>query len=246
MFKSRRPDHPPDKLLEVVDLATGYPSGQVLFDVSLEVRHGEVVGLLGRNGMGKTTTLLTIMGRLRTWRGSIHFDARRIDGEQPARIAGLGIGLVPEGRQVFANLSVRENLLVAARPPRADGPGWALDDVLGLFPRLSERFGQAADRLSGGEQQMLAIGRALMTNPRLLILDEATEGLAPLVRRDIWTVLGELKSRGQSILIVDKNVRALAPLADRFYILEKGRVTWVGPPADLLADQESLHARLGV
>ncbi len=246
MFKSRRPDHPPAKLLEVIDLATGYPSGQVLFDVSLEVRHGEVVGLLGRNGMGKTTTLLTIMGRLRTWRGSIHFDGRRIDGEQPARIAGLGIGLVPEGRQVFANLSVRENLLVAARPPRDRGAGWVLDDVLGLFPRLSERFGQAADRLSGGEQQMLAIGRALMTNPRLLMLDEATEGLAPLVRRDIWTVLGELKSRGQSILIVDKNVRALAPLADRFYILEKGRVAWVGPPADLLADQESLHARLGV
>jgi branched-chain amino acid transport system ATP-binding protein len=214
--------------------------------VCLQVRHGELVGLLGRNGMGKTTTLLAVMGRLRPWSGSIHFDGRRIDGEQPALIAGLGIGLVPEGRQVFTNLSVRENLLVAARPPRDGGPGWSLDDVLGLFPRLSERLRQAADRLSGGEQQMLAIGRALMTNPRLLMLDEATEGLAPLVRRDIWAVLGELKARGQSILVIDKNVRALARLAERFYVLEKGRIVWAGRPADLLADQEALHARLGV
>lgn len=246
MFKSRRPDQTSEPLLELRSVSAGYLTAQVLHEVDLVVGTGEVVGLLGRNGMGKTTTLLTIIGRVRPRAGHIFFDGRRIDGLPPFRIARLGIGLVPEGRQVFGNLTVRENLVATARPPSGGRPGWTLDAVFELFPRLSERADQFADRLSGGEQQMLAIARALMTNPRLVMLDEATEGLAPLVRRDIWRALAELKSRGHSILVVDKNVASLGSVADRFYVLEKGRVVWQGPPAVLLADSATLHRHLGI
>ncbi len=246
MFESRRPDQTPEPLLELRSVSAGYLTAQVLHHIDLVVGTGEVVGLLGRNGMGKTTTLLTIMGRVRPRAGCIFFAGQRVDGLPPFRIARLGIGLVPEGRQVFGNLTVRENLLATARPPIDGRPGWTLDAVFDLFPRLAERADQFADRLSGGEQQMLAIGRALMTNPRLVMLDEATEGLAPLVRREIWRVLGELKSRGHSILVVDKNVASLGSVADRFYVLEKGHVVWQGLPAALLADPVTLHRHLGI
>lgn len=246
MFKSRRPDHDSAPLLELRAVSAGYGSGQVLFDLDLTVGEGEVVGLLGRNGMGKTTTLLTIMGRIRARSGSIVFGGVRLEGLPSFRIARLGIGLVPEGRQVFANLTVRENLLATAREPAGDLPGWTLEEVFRLFPRLAERVDQLADRLSGGEQQMLAIGRALMANPRLLLLDEATEGLAPLVRREIWRVLGDLKKRGHAILVVDKDVVALASVVDRFCVLEKGRLVWQGPSSALLADRDSLERHLGV
>lgn len=246
MFESRRPDHAPDMLLELDDISAGYGTAQVLFGVRLAIAPGEVVGLLGRNGMGKTTTIWTVMGRLRPRAGTIRFDGRRIDGLAPFAIARLGIGLVPEGRRVFTDLTVRENLLATARPAAGNAGGWDLEAVLALFPPLAERLDQLADRLSGGEQQMLAIGRALVTNPRLLILDEATEGLAPLVRREIWRVLAALKERGQAILVVDKNVRALARLADRFCVLQKGRVAWSGTPSALLADRELWNRLLGV
>ncbi len=246
MFESRRPDKIGTMLLRVSRIAAGYGSARVLFGVDLEVDQGEVVGLLGRNGMGKSTTLLAIMGAVPLLEGSIWLDGRKIDGLAPHRIARLGLALVPEGRRVFADLSVRENLLAVARP-RSDGAtGFTLKDIFALFPRLRERSEQRADQLSGGEQQMLAIGRALMTNPRLLLLDEATEGLAPLVRKEIWRVIGELKARGQAILLVDKNVRALARLADRFYVLERGQVVWHGAPSALLADSTILERHLGV
>ncbi|BCX16918.1 MAG: ABC transporter ATP-binding protein [Geminicoccaceae bacterium] len=246
MFESRRPDQSFEPLLELRAVSAGYPTGRVLYDLDLTVGDGEVVALLGRNGMGKTTTLLTIMGRIRPETGSISFAGRRLNELPPFRIARLGIGLVPEGRQVFANLTVRENLLAVARVPRGDRPGWTVEAVFDLFPRLAERADQLAHRLSGGEQQMLAIGRALMTNPRLLLLDEATEGLAPLVRREIWNVLGQLKKDGHSILVVDKNVAALAQVADRFCVLEKGRLVWEGRPEALLAARDVVDRYLGV
>ncbi len=246
MFESRRPDHTDEPLLALRSVAAGYPGAQVLHGVDLVVADGQVVGLLGRNGMGKTTTLLAIMGRVRLLAGSITFAGRPLNGLEPFRIARLGVGLVPEGRQVFANLTVRENLVATARPAPEGALGWTLEAVFDLFPRLAERATQLADRLSGGEQQMLAIGRALMTNPRLLLLDEATEGLAPLVRKEIWRVLAELKARGHSILVVDKNIAALAEVADWYYVLEKGRVTWQGPPERLLADPASLDRHLGI
>jgi branched-chain amino acid transport system ATP-binding protein len=233
-------------MLEVSGLEAGYGDGRVLFGVNLAVRTGEVVTLLGRNGMGKTTTLSTVLGILRTQGGAVRFEGAPIHDLPLYRIARLGLGLVPEGRQIFPNLTVRENL-VATAVRGVEGKGrWTLDSVLGLFPALRERLGSLGALLSGGEQQMLAIGRALMTNPRLLLLDEATEGLAPRIRDEIWRVLARLKEGGQAILVVDKNIAPLLRLADRHYILEKGRTVWCGASAELAADPELLHRYLGV
>jgi branched-chain amino acid transport system ATP-binding protein len=228
-------------MLEVEGLAAGYGDGRVLFGLDLAVGAGEVVTLLGRNGMGKTTTLAAIMGIVRAEAGTIRFGGEPIQHLPPYRIARLGLGLVPEGRQIFPNLSARENLLATAIPGR-----WSLDSVLDLFPGLRERQGHLGGLLSGGEQQMLAIGRALMTNPRLLLLDEATEGLAPRVRDEIWRVLARLKESGQAILVVDKNIAPLLRLADRHYILEKGRTVWSGSSAELAGAVELQHRYLGV
>ena len=222
-------------MLTVSHLQSAYGDSQVLFDVSFTVGSGEVVTLLGRNGMGKTTTVSSIMGLVRPRGGEVAFEGRRVDGLPPYRIAQCGIGLVPEGRQVFPTLTVDENLVATAavRDPPAR---WTRERVHELFPRLAERRGHLGSQLSGGEQQMLAIGRALMTNPKLLILDEATEGLAPLIRAEIWACLERLKGEGQAILVIDKNVDALARLADRHVILEKGRVAWTGTSDELRAD----------
>ncbi|NNM74983.1 ABC transporter ATP-binding protein [Enterovirga aerilata] len=222
-------------MLTVERLQAGYGPAKVLFDVSLQVGAGEVVTLLGRNGMGKTTTIKSIMGLLRPTGGAVSFDGRSIFCRPPYRIAQAGIGLVPEGRQVFPTLTVEENL-VATSASRQGRSRWDLAEVYGLFPRLRERRGNLGSQLSGGEQQMLAIGRALMTNPKLLILDEATEGLAPLIRLEIWDVLKRLKAAGESILVVDKNVDALAAFADRHVVIEKGRVAWTGTSAELRSD----------
>ncbi len=226
-------------LLSVSGLETSYGASQALFGVDVAVAEGEVVALMGRNGMGKTTTIASILGMLRPQRGSIRFGGAEILRQPSHRIARLGIGLVPEGRRCFPNLTVRENLVAAAR-----GDGWTIDRVVGLFPRLGERTGQYANTLSGGEQQMLAIGRALMTNPKLLILDEATEGLAPVIRQDIWTAIRTLKAAGQSILVVDKTLSELLPVADRAFVLEKGRTVWTGMPAELTPDLQDRY--LGV
>jgi branched-chain amino acid transport system ATP-binding protein len=222
-------------LLEIDSLAAGYGSAQVLFDVSLRVDPGEAVALLGRNGMGKTTTISTIMGLLPARAGTATFEGKSLVGLPPYLIAQAGIGLVPEGRQIFPTLTVEENL-VATAASRFGQRRWTLNRVYQLFPKLAERRTHMGDQLSGGEQQMLAIGRALMTNPKLLILDEATEGLAPLIRGEIWRCLARLKRDGQAILIVDKHLRALARIADRHVILEKGHVVWSGTSADLMAD----------
>lgn len=260
--------------LEVEGLVAGYGHSRVLHGMSLRIEPGEFVTLLGRNGMGKTTTVKCIMGLVRAQGGTLRFDGRDITRAAPHQIARAGIGLVPEGRQIFPNLSVEENLVATARRSErkraganteasatgaADEAGdtgsrrgtgadseWTLERVYTLFPRLEERRRNPGTRLSGGEQQMLAIGRALMTNPRLLILDEATEGLAPLVRRDIWNALQQLKDGGLSILCIDKNLASMLPLADRHYIVEKGRVAWAGSSADYLNQRESLHTYLGV
>jgi branched-chain amino acid transport system ATP-binding protein len=234
-----------EPLLSVVDLEAGYGGSRVLFGVSLAVGRSEVVTLLGRNGMGKTTTILSIMGILRCSAGSVDFAGASLTGLPSFRIARLGIGLVPEGRQVFPNLSVQENLVATAVPGGA-GTTWDLERVLTLFPPLRERLHSAGNLLSGGEQQMLAIGRALMTNPKLLILDEATEGLAPLVRREIWQVIHRIKASGVSILIVDKNVDALTRIASRHYILERGRLVWTGTSDELRGDATLKQRYLGV
>ena len=234
-------------MLHLHDIESGYGAGQVLFGISLSVPAGHVVSLMGRNGMGKTTTIRTIMGQLPLTAGRILRFGNDQPDQSPFQIARAGIGLVPEGRQIFSNLDVTENLKTFYRPPR-DGGGshWHYERVLDLFPRLAERRDHAGNHLSGGEQQMLAIGRALMTNPKLLILDEATEGLAPIIRTQIWDCLATLKAEGQSILIIDKNVKAIARLADHHYILDKGRVVWNGDSKTLLAT-EGLTARyLGV
>ncbi len=228
-------------MLAVRDLETAYGPSQVLFGVNLEVGTRQVVSLLGRNGMGKTTTIRSIMGIARPKAGHITFDGKAMNGLPSYRIAQAGLGLVPEGRQVFPNLTVRENLLATARK----GP-WTLERVLNLFRNLRERQGHYGNQLSGGEQQMLAIGRALMTNPRLLILDEATEGLAPLIRAEIYRSIERLKSEGLSILVIDKDVSALTQVADRHYVLEKGRVVWSGSSAELKADRNVQHRYLGV
>ena len=233
-------------MLEVEALETAYGQSQVLFGVSLGVRAGEVVTLLGRNGMGKTTTVRSIMGMVRTHGGAITFEGKPLHGLPSYRVAQAGLGLVPEGRQVFPNLTVRENLVATAanRSGRADP--WTLDKIFALFPQLAERRGHFGSQLSGGEQQMLAIGRALMTNPRMLILDEATEGLAPLVCIEIYRAIERLKAAGLSILIIDKDLRALTRIADRHYVLEKGRVVWSGVSPELAANRDVQHRYLGV
>jgi branched-chain amino acid transport system ATP-binding protein len=222
-------------MLSVRQLQASYGAAQVLFDISLDVGAGEVVTLLGRNGMGKTTTVRSIMGLLRPRGGEVRFDGAVVTGLAPYRIAQTGIGLVPEGRQIFPTLTVEENL-VATASHRTGSRRWTLDAVYDLFPRLKERRSNLGTQLSGGEQQMLAIGRALMTNPKLLILDEATEGLAPLIRAEIWTCLKRLKGERQSILVIDKNVGVLATFADRHVIVEKGRSVWTGTSEELMTD----------
>lgn len=233
-------------MLSVKGLRAGYGASQVLFDISLDIKDGEVVTLMGRNGMGKTTTVRTIMGLLSPKGGAVEYDGRSIGGLAPEKVARLGFGLVPEGRQIFSTLSVRENLVAtAANRQQAKSP-WTLAGIYDLFPRLGERAGQSAGTLSGGEQQMLAVGRALMTNPRLLILDEATEGLAPVIRAEIWHVVERLKNQGQSILLIDKTFSVLKRLADRHFILEKGVTVWTGTGEDLTRDHHRVQAWVGV
>ncbi|MBV8925430.1 MAG: ABC transporter ATP-binding protein [Bradyrhizobium sp.] len=240
-------DHLPDTaLLEVEGIETCYGLSQVLFGLSLSVKSGEMVSLMGRNGMGKTTTIRSIMGLTRARAGAIRFAGVEVR-EQPAyRIAKLGIGLVPEGRQIFPNLTVRENLIAASANRLNASDPWTLDKIHALFPRLAERGSNMGNQLSGGEQQMLAIGRALMTNPKLLILDEATEGLAPLIREEIWKCLSMLKARGQSILVIDKNVGHLSRICDRHTIIERGRTVWSGTSAQLMAEPDLQHRYLGI
>jgi branched-chain amino acid transport system ATP-binding protein len=254
-------------MLELEGVQSGYGASQVLFGVDLSVGAGEVVTLLGRNGMGKTTLLRTVYGQLPLQAGRIRFDGREIHGWPADRIARAGIAIVPEGRQCFPNLTVREHLTAFARTKRADsapeaggkaivrnGPGgaadagqpWTPDRVCALFPRLAERASHMGNQLSGGEQQMLAIGRALVTNPRLLILDEATEGLAPKVREEIWACLASLRAAGQTILVIDKYVERLLALADRHAILERGRIVWTGDSRALDADRSLWTRYLGV
>jgi branched-chain amino acid transport system ATP-binding protein len=222
-------------MLSVERLAASYGPAQVLFDMSFSVAEGEVVTLIGRNGMGKTTTIFALMGLLPPEDGKATFDGLSLIGLPPFRIAQAGLGLVPEGRQIFPTLTVEENL-VATGATRSGAKQWTLDRVYGFFPALAERRNHMGNELSGGEQQMLAIGRALMTNPRLLILDEATEGLAPKIRTEIWQCLRRLKQEGQSILIVDKHLEALLRFADRHVVIEKGHVVWTGTSAALAAD----------
>jgi branched-chain amino acid transport system ATP-binding protein len=233
-------------MLDVSSLHAGYGRSEVLFDVNLQVGEGEVVTLLGRNGMGKTTTVRAIMGLNPPRGGAVRFLGRDVAGLPPEAIARLGVGLVPEGRQVFPTLTVRENLVATAANRRNAAQPWNLPEVFALFPRLQERANQLARTLSGGEQQMLAIGRALMTNPLLLILDEATEGLAPVIRAEIWATLAKLKERGQAILVIDKNLSALTKLADRHYVLEKGRTMWSGTSAQLREEAERVKGWIGV
>ena len=233
-------------LLKVTDVESFYGPSQALFGVSFDVARGEVVTLIGRNGMGKTTTVKSIMGMIAPKRGSIALDGEDIVGRPSYGIARLGVGLVPEGRHVFPNLTVRENLVATASDRRQSSSAWTLDRVYGMFPRLKERDRNLGSNLSGGEQQMLAIGHALMTNPILLILDEATEGLAPIVRAEIWKCLARLKDEGLSLIVIDKNIGPLLRLADRHFIVEKGRVVWSGASATLSAQPELLHRYLGV
>jgi branched-chain amino acid transport system ATP-binding protein len=233
-------------MLKVEGLQASYGRSRVLSDISLSVGEGEVVTLLGRNGMGKTTTIRSIFGLIPPLAGAITFANVAIAGQAPETIARRGIGLVPEGRQVFPLLTVEENLIATAANRLDRRDAWTLPRVYRLFPRLQERRRQMGRTLSGGEQQMLAIGRALMTNPRLLILDEATEGLAPLLRAEIWSCLMTLKSQGQSILIVDKNLHVLKRLADRHFIIEKGRTVWSGDSAAMTRDADTVHRYVGI
>lgn len=233
-------------LLDLRDVETSYGLSRVLFGISLNIARGEMVSLLGRNGMGKTTTVRSIMGLTPPASGSIRFEGDEIRGLPAYRIAKRGIALVPEGRQVFPNLTARENLIATAANYGGAEEPWTLRTVLALFPRLAERGDSMANLLSGGEQQMLAIGRALMTNPRLLILDEATEGLAPRVREEIWRSLERLRANGQSILVIDKNVKALTRIADRHYIIERGRVVWAGNSSELAEASAIQHRYLGI
>jgi len=233
-------------LLELAGVDTRYGRSQVLFGVSLAVAPGEMVTLMGRNGMGKTTTVRSIVGLTPAIAGSIRFAGEEIRELASYRIAQLGVGLVPEGRQVFPNLTARENLVATAANRSAVSDPWTLDKVCALFPRLAQRIGSMGNLLSGGEQQMLAIGRALMTNPRLLILDEATEGLAPLIRAEIWRCLARLKAEGLAVLVIDKNVETLTRLADRHYFIERGRVVWTGTSAELAAAADVQHRYLGI
>ena len=233
-------------MLELKKVETAYGQSQVLYGIDLEVNDGEVVTLLGRNGMGKTTTIHSIMGLVKTRSGEIIFDGNHVQEWPAYRVARTGMGLVPEGRQIFPNLSVVENLVATAANRLKTIQPWTLVRVFKLFPRLTDRAQNMGNQLSGGEQQMLAIGRALMTNPKLLILDEATEGLAPLIRMEIWECLKGLKTNGQSILVVDKNIEALTHFADRHYIIEKGRVVWTGDSKLLSTNKEIQHRYLGI
>ncbi|HPA88924.1 MAG TPA: ABC transporter ATP-binding protein [Quisquiliibacterium sp.] len=233
-------------LLRVTGLQAGYGRSQVLFGLDFEVGEGEVVTLLGRNGMGKTTTIKCLTGLLAPSAGRIELAGRKLAGQPAHRIGQAGVGLVPEGRQVFPNLTVRENLVATASMRNAGASPWTLQRVYALFPRLEERQRQLAGGMSGGEQQMLAIGRALMTNPRLLVLDEATEGLAPLIRREIWRCLAMLRREGLAMVVVDKNLGPLMALADRHHIVEKGRIVWRGDGEAMRAEQATVERHLGV
>ena len=233
-------------LLEIENIETRYGRSQVLFGISLTIAAGEMVSLLGRNGMGKTTTVRSVMGLTPAMTGAIRFDGVDIRRLPPYRVAQHGIGLVPEGRQVFPNLTTRENLLATASNRCGAIDSWTLEKVEAMFPQLAERAATMGRQLSGGEQQMLAIARALMTNPRLIILDEATEGLAPLIRDEIWRCLTALKRAGQSILVIDKNVEALIEVADRHYVIERGRVTWSGTSNELAAAPDIQRRYLGI
>ena len=233
-------------MLEVHGLKAGYGASQVLSDVSLRIEEGEVATLLGRNGMGKTTTVRAVMGLNPPRGGSVTFRGEPLAGLPPERVAQRGIGLVPEGRQVFPTLTVRENLVATAADRFGRAAPWDLSRIYALFPQLEERQRQSARTLSGGEQQMLAIGRALMTNPWLLILDEATEGLAPVIRAEIWATLAALKREGLAILVIDKNLGALKALADRHHVLEKGATVWAGSSADLERDIAHVRGLIGV
>ena len=235
---------PAAPLLDVAGLEAGYGGSRVLHGAAIAVGRGEVVALMGRNGMGKSTLIKAVLGIVKPTGGTLRFGGERIDRLPTHRIARAGIGVVPEGRRIFASLTVQENLVATAYARK--GGKWDLAAVYEIFPRLAERRSNMGNELSGGEQQMLAIGRALMTNPKLLILDEATEGLAPLVRAEIWRTLERLKQAGQSILVVDKNVKALGRLADRTYMLEKGRVVWHGASADLLRRSDLVDSHIGV
>ena len=233
-------------MLQVEALETSYGVSQVLFGLSFGIAPGEVATLLGRNGMGKTTTVLSIMGIIPARAGSVRFEGLELRGLPSYRVAQAGIGLVPEGRRIFPNLTVRENLVATAANRRGVKNPWTLERVFELFPQLRQRRHHYGNQLSGGELQMLAIGRALMINPRLLILDEATEGLAPLIRADIYRSIAQLKAEGLSILVIDKDVKALTKVADRHCVVEKGRVAWQGTSADLAADEGVQHRYLGV
>ncbi|RDI29189.1 amino acid/amide ABC transporter ATP-binding protein 2 (HAAT family) [Pseudacidovorax intermedius] len=233
-------------LLEARGLEAGYGASQVLFGIDLDIRHGQVLTLLGRNGMGKSTTLKTLIGALALRRGSIRFGGEAVHGRRPDAIARMGVAIVPEGRQCFPNLTVREHLVAFADQRNGLRDGWTLDKLYALFPRLAERADNLGHQLSGGEQQMLAIARALSTNPRLLILDEATEGLAPVIREEIWRCLRRLKQAGQTTLVVDKYIDRLLGLADRHVVLERGRVVWQGDSAALDADRSVWSRYLGV
>jgi len=233
-------------MLEMEGLDAFYGQSQALFGMSLSVEAGQVVSLMGRNGMGKTTTIRSIMGLIRPRGGSLSFQGQDLIGLAPYKVAQLGLGLVPEGRQIFPNLTVRENLVATARTGQGTSKPWTLDRVYELFPRLEDRQGSMGNQLSGGEQQMLAVGRALTTNPTLLLLDEATEGLAPLIRDEIWSCLSALKSAGQAILIIDKNVETLTEICDHHFIVEKGHLVWNGNSDELRADPEIQQQYLGV
>lgn len=235
-------------LLSVKRLAAGYGSAQALFDVSFDVGPGEVVSLLGRNGMGRSTVIKCLFGLIRHWGGDIEFAGTPVGNAPAHKVARLGLGLVPEGRQIFPRLTVEQNLLATSRKPPPGHPiaPWHLERIYALFPRLHERRSNYGNQLSGGEQQMLAIGRALLTNPRLLVLDEATEGLSPLIRRELWRALEQLKSEGMAQIIVDKNLRNLLDLADRHVVIEKGRSIWTGDSDQLASSPDVVKQHLGV
>ncbi len=233
-------------LLEVHGLEAGYGKSQVLFGMALEIGAGQCATLLGRNGMGKSTTIKSILGLVQPTGGEVRWMGSPVQGKPPYAIARLGLGLVPEGRQIFPNLTVRENLVATAAQRLKPAHPWTLERVHNLFPRLAERGRNFGNQLSGGEQQMLAIARALMTNPALLILDEATEGLSPLIRAEIWNALGQIKSEGMATLVVDKNLVPLLRIADRHHIVEKGTVVWRGDSDALRADRATLQRYLSV
>jgi branched-chain amino acid transport system ATP-binding protein len=233
-------------MLKVTNIDVFYGASQALYGMAMTVNRGEVVTLMGRNGMGKTTTVHAIMGIMPLSKGTIMLEDRRLDGLPSHKIAQAGLGLVPEGRQIFPNLTVHENLIATAANRSTAATPWTAERIYSMFPQLAERKASMGNLLSGGEQQMLAIGRALMTNPTLLILDEATEGLAPMIRHEIWDCLMRLKGEGLSILVIDKNVEDLSRLADRHYIMEKGQVVWQGISADLRLDKQTVQRFLGV